>query len=357
MDLNVALSSRWERVRARRRAISTMVILSTIVVGVIVFLLPPWYRAQTELLPPSEDESGVGLTSLLRGIGVAGVKIPTEVAPTDVFIAILESRTIGTQMVTRFDLKRLYRTKFLDDTIKELHDHSRFKVTEGGTVQITVEDKDRKRAADMANAYVELLDRFNREVRMSKGRRTRMFIESRLNDTRQELSSAEQRLADYQARHKTVALTPEMSSAVEQGAKLYARRMALQVRLGVVRSYSQDSDEEIQIRQELAQLDQQMHDLPETGLELARLVREVKAQEQVFALLTAQYEDARITEARDVVTVEVLDAATPPERKSRPRRIMMIASGFLLSLAVGCGFALFGREARPRPMMRAVAAE
>jgi uncharacterized protein involved in exopolysaccharide biosynthesis len=148
-----------------------------------------------------------------------------------------------------------------------------------------------------------------------------------------------------------------MSSSVDQAAKLYARRMTLQVRLGVVRGYSQGSEEEIQIRQELAQLDQQMRELPETGLELARLVRDVKALEQVFTILTAQYEDARINEARDIVTVEVLDAATPPERKSRPRRLVMIAAAFLFSLAVGTGFAVFQEEERPRPMVRAVAAE
>ena len=152
--------------------------------------------------------------------------------------------------------------------------------------------------------------------------------------------AAEQRLAQYQVKNKAVALTPQMSSAVDQAATLYARRMALQLRLGVVQGFSQGSEEEIQIRQELTQLDQQMRDLPGTGLELARLARDVKALEQVFVILTTQYEDARITEARDVVTIEVLDAATPPERKHRPRRTMMIAAAFLFSLGVGTVYAV-----------------
>src|SRR5262245_15088842 len=100
----------------------------------------------------------------------------------------------------------------------------------------------------MANAYVEFLDRFNREVRMTKGRRTRMFIEGRLAETRQDLGISEQRLAQYQASHKAVALSPQMSTAIDEAAKLYARRMALSVRLGVVRGYSEGSEEETQIR-------------------------------------------------------------------------------------------------------------
>jgi len=334
-----------------------LVAAATIVTGIIAFLLPPWYRADAELLPPSEEESGFGLGSLLRGIAVPGVRIPTQVTPADVFMVVLQSRRVNEQMVDRFNLKKLYNKKFMEDAIKELQEHARFKLTQAGTIQISVEDRVPQRAADMGNAYVEFLDRFNREVRTTKGRRTRLFIEGRLAEMKVELAAAEQRLAQYQVKNKAVALTPQMSSAVDQGAKLYGRRMALEVRLGVVRGYSQGSEEEIQIRQELAQIDQQMRDLPTTGLELARLVRNVKALEQVFTLLNAQYEDARITEARDVVTVEVLDAAKPPERKARPKRGIMIGAAFLLSLALGAGLAILKEEEQTRPLMRAVSAE
>jgi tyrosine-protein kinase Etk/Wzc len=357
MDRTIALATLWDRVWARRRPILILVISATLLVGIISFLLPPWYEAEAELLPPSEEETGLGVASLLRGAGVPGIRLPTQVAPGDVFLVILESRRINEQVVERFNLKKLYNQKYTSDAVDELRDHVRFKLTMAGTIQIAVEDRDRQRAADMANAYVEFLDQFNRQVRMTKGRRTRLFIEARLVETKRELAAAEQRLTEYQTRNKTVALSPGVSSAVEEAARMYARRMALQVRLGVIRSYSEGSEEELQIIQELAQLDRQLRALPETGLELARLFRDVKAMEQVFALLTAQYEEARITEARDVVTVELLDEPKPPERKSRPRRGTMIASAFLLSLALGMGLAIVQREKQTRPMMRAVAAE
>lgn len=357
MDRTLDIAPFWDRVRSRRKPIAALVITATLVVGVTAFLMPPWFRAAAELLPPTEEESGAGLASLLRGAGVPGMKIPTEVSPAEVFMAVLRSRRIADQMVDRFHLLGLYKVKMREDAIKELHRHSAFKLTEAGTIQIEVEDRDRQRAAQMVMSYIEFLDRFNREVRMTKGRRTRLFIEGRLADTKQDLAAAEQRLAQYQASHKAVAMTSQMSSAVEQAATLYARRMALQVRLGVVRSYSQGSEEEIQIRQELAQLDQQMNALPETGLELARLVREVKMNEQVFELLTAQYEDARVTEARDVVTVEVLDDAKPPEKKSRPHRIIMMAGAFLASLVCGIGYAALKRDPSPGSKMRAAVGE
>jgi len=94
MDREIALAPLWERVKARRRNILILVLVSTAVVAGIAFILKPWYRAETELLPPSEEESGVGVASLLRGMGMPGVKIPTEVAPGDVFMVILQSRGI-----------------------------------------------------------------------------------------------------------------------------------------------------------------------------------------------------------------------------------------------------------------------
>lgn len=334
-----------------------LVISTTLIAGVVAFILPPWYRAEAELLPPSEEDSGFSLASLLRGIAVPGVRVPTAVTPADVFIVVLQSRRVNDQVVKRFDLMKRYKKKYMIDAVRELKHHTSFKLTPAGSIAITVEDRDRQLAADMANAYIEFLDRFNRESRMTKGRRTRVFIGERLAETRQEMQAAEQRLASYQAQNKTVALTPGMSSAIEEAARLVARRTALQVRLGVVQNYSQGSEEEVQIRQELAQLDRQMQALPETGLELARRVRDVKALEQVFALLTAQYEDARITEARDVVSIEVLDVATPPERKAWPKRGLIIAGAFLLSLIAGTGIVVIREDEESRPAMRVVAAE
>ena len=358
MDKFVAIAPLWSRIRARRRGILTLTSAGTLIATVIAFLLQPWYQAVAELLPPSQDESAVGIASLLRGVAMPGVKIPTEVTPADVFVVILRSRRISEQMVSRFELKKLYKKKLMEDTIKELHDHARFKVTDQGTVRISVEDTNRQRAAEMANAYVELLDRFNREVRMTRGRRTRLFVEGRLGETKQELLAAEQRLAQYQVKNKAVALSPEISSAVEEAANLYARRTALQVRLGVVRGYSAGGEEEIQIQQEVDQLDRQMRSLPTQGVALANLTRDVKALTQVLAILTAQYEEARINEARDVMTVDVLDEATPPERKAKPRRTIIMGSAFLLSLVLGVGYALLQEveDAQPRPL-RAVASE
>jgi len=348
MDKTYDLARLWDRMWARRRRIGVIVVAATLVTAVVALLLPPWYRAQASLLPPGQEESGFGIATLIRGLAVPGVKVPTEATPADVFVAILQSRRVAQEMVQRFGLKRVYHKRLTEDAIAELRRHSRFKLTESGTIELSVEDHDRRRAAEMANVYVELLDRFNRDVRMTRGRRTRVFLQQRLTETRQELAAAEQRLTDYQAKNKTVAISPEMSSAVENAARLAAQRMALEVRLGIIHGYTRGpSDEKQQVMGQLAELDRQLQALPTTGIELVRLLRDAKTQEQLFGLLTAQFEEARLAEARDVVTVEVLDSAIPPERRVRPRRSIMVVGAFLLSLAAGTAWAAF-QEEEPR---------
>lgn len=330
----------WDRVVARRRDVALIVVAATLITAVVAFVLPPWYQATASIMPPSEDVS-FGIGNLLKGIGVPGVKVPSQATPAEVFQAILQSRRINETIVHRFDLQKLYRKKFMVDTVKELRKHTRFGVDDVGLIVVSVEDKDPKRAAAMANAYCEELDRFNRESRMSRGGRVRRFIGSRLDSTRRELDRAEERLTRFEAEHKAVALSVEQSSAIEAAAQAYATRASLELRLGLLRSLSRETtDEERQLVAQLAQIDRQLARLPKTSMELARLVRDVKVGEQLLLLLTAQFEDARINEARDVATVELLDEASVPERKIRPRRMQLIAIAFLLSLAAGVAYAV-----------------
>lgn len=325
----------------------------TLVTAVVALLLPPWYQSNASLMPPGEDVS-FGIGNLLKGIGVPGVKVPSQATPAEVFKAILESRRVNEEIVRRFDLQRLYHKKYMIDTIKELRRHSHIGVDDVGLILVSVEDKDPRRAAAMANAYCEVLDRFNRESRMTRGRRVRQFIASRLDSTRRELDLAEQRLVRYESEHKAVALSADASSAIETASRTYATRASLELRLGVLRSFSREStDEERQIVEQLAQIDRQLSRLPQTGMELARLLRDVNVGEQLYIMLTAQYEDARITETRDVATVEQLDVATPAERKARPRRLQMIAIAFLFSLSAGVVFASLKDEGAAGPAERA----
>jgi tyrosine-protein kinase Etk/Wzc len=230
-----------------------------------------------------------------------------------------------------------------------------------GIITIAVEDKNPRKAAEVANAYVTELDHFNKEINVSQAKNTRIFIEGRLAEAQKTVDKAENELREFQERNKTVSLTEETKAAIEGVAKLKAEIISREVQLGVLRGYAtEENPQVVQLKSEIASLRSQMKSieegkagvstanlgygagfsvpfsrLPAVGMELARLMRDVKIQETLLGLLMEQNERAKINEARDTPTVRVLDKAVPPVKKSSPKRILFLAGGAFLGFVMG----------------------
>ena len=325
-------------VRRHARFIALNVgILAVIALG-ISLILPKWYSARAVLLPPTEEESSFSLSQLIpRGLG--GIKMPGASSLSDVFVSVLKSRSVGDRLVARFGLVRRYGLPDAEKALKELQRHTQLALGDEGTIAISVEDRDPAIAAKMANAYVEELDNFNRLTRTSSARRTREFIEERLGIVAHDLAAAENSLSSYQ-QHKNVALlSPEARGQAEIGANIIAQKLALEVKLNVLRQSLVESSEEVRrVREELAAVEGQLGTLPQAGVATMRLWRDLKTQEQLYELLTAQLEEARIRETRDTPTVQVLDPAVPPLHKSRPKRSLIVLAGMLLGAVGSVGY-------------------
>jgi len=317
-----------------RVKIAVVVLIATVTTAVVSLVWPPTYQATTTLLPPTEEGTGFSVSSLMGGLSnIPGITVPGRTGPEDIAVVVLESRRINSAILTRFNLADAYGTSDPDKAMKTLRKRTSFRIDETGVVVISVKDRDPHRASEIANGYVDELDKFNREIRMTKGRRMRMFIEGRLQQENVVLAEAEEKFGEYQRENKAVALSPEQASTVQAGAQLFARQAALHVELGTLREYAAENSEEVfSVRQELEQVERQISELPELGMEMARLMREVRMHIEIVALLTAQYEEARINEARDVATLEVLDTAVAPNKPQWPRKRLLTMIAFMLSL-------------------------
>jgi uncharacterized protein involved in exopolysaccharide biosynthesis len=200
-----------------------------------------------------------------------------------------------------------------------------------GTIKVSVDDRNPKRSADMANGYLDALDRFNVEKRNTTANRTRLFLETRTHATDSLLRASEDTLRRYQEVHRTVAPASPGSADVQAAADVMSRKLILQVRLGVLRGYlSEESDQVQQVKDELEQLERRLASIPELQNELMRLIRDAKVYEQLYMLLTAELEQARIRETMNTPTVQLLDRAVPPERHSRPKKGVLSAAAALL---------------------------
>jgi uncharacterized protein involved in exopolysaccharide biosynthesis len=350
LDLREVFRIVWAR---RLRILAASAVAASITLG-IAFVLPKWYRASAVILPPEENDLIRNMTFAQRALSrypSFGV-LSEYYTPADIFKAVLMSRSVQEEVEARFDLRRIYRQKSLEKTLRELKSNYRVRLNPDGTIAVNVDDRDPLRAAAMANAFLDALDRYNVEKRNSEARRTRMFLERRVLDTDSLLRVSEAILRRYQESHHTVAPTNVSAGDVQAAADLMARKIALEVRLGVLRSYMRDdNDQVIQTRSELEQLKRRIAQLPALQTDIARLTRDSKVQEQLYLLLTSELEQARIREQQDTPTVQVLDLAKPPERHVRPRRLTLALIAGVLAF-LGASFWFVFRDT-PRAMRQA----
>lgn len=365
----VNLLNYWRVIWKHRRLIAGLLTVSMLAALVVSLLMPKIYESTATLLPQLDSAEGSGLGALLAAGGAAqslGVSLPgTPATPTDLFLAMLKSRVMADEVIKKFNLMDYYGTKTMDDARKALEATTRITVSKEKVIKLVVEAKDPKFAADIANFYVENLDRLNRTLNVSKAAQNRAFIERRLAETRESLVKAEEALKDFQSSNKTVAVEAQSKAMIEAAAMIQGQIMAQEVQLQVLQnSYTPQNPEVIKLRAGLEELRQQLYLLesgkagkgmlpgdrlhpamitvPTLALEYGRLMREVKVQETLYTLLASEYEQAKLAEARDTPTVQVLDPAVPAEKKSKPSILLnvLIAGGTALFVGIFLAFFL-----------------
>lgn len=299
-------------------------------------LLPNWYRAESTLLPPTEGgESGFGmLTGMIQTSALNNLGFTTTSTPSDVFGEILQSRLLGEAAINRFGFMKIYHRKDMDRTIKEFKRHLSVKVNAAGLLDVTFEDRDARRAAEVTNFLVAELDRFNVETYKTRGKRLRQFLEGRVGEVQHQLVASEERLQEYESKHKVVSSAE--TEAARGASDILAQKFNLETQRAYVSSYtSPGSAELLSIERQLRALNSEIGKLPEVKKEGARLALDVEMQRKLLMLMTAQFEDARMQETRDTPTVTVLDAASVPQIKSRPVRSLIVAAAAVVAL-LGC---------------------
>jgi uncharacterized protein involved in exopolysaccharide biosynthesis len=375
-DDEINLLDYWRVLRKRGWIILGLTFISAFAAGYYsYFILPKIYESTATILAPRESAGGgAGLAAALAASGAGqflGGVLPGGGTSRDAFVAILKSRTMAQALADQFNLKEYYKTKFIDDTIGSLQGATNISVSKEGVISVKVEDKDPKLAADVANAYVTSLDRMFARFGTTDASRQRAFIADRLEKTEKSLKQAEETLRRFQESNKTVVLDAQMRAGLEAAALVKGQIAAAEVQLEVMRTFATENNPQVvqqkrqieEMKRQLAQMQysrglelpsesanpgqrrQEIYvptvKVPELGIALARLTRDVKVQETLFTVLTQQFEQAKIAEARDTPTVQVLDKAVPAERKSKPKTRQNMAIAGALSLFVGIFLAFF----------------
>jgi uncharacterized protein involved in exopolysaccharide biosynthesis len=314
------------------------------------------YTAKTQILPPQSNSGSsalLGQLGALSGLAGGGSALKN---PNDIYIGMLNSRTVADNLIKRFNLMSVYDVKFSTEARNTLQRASSIVNGKDGLIFIEVTDEDPKLAASLANAYVEELQKLTKLLAVTEASQRRLFFERQLKQSKLELADAEVALKQVQEKTGLIKLNEQAEAIIQAAAALKAQIAAKEVALGAMRVFSTSNNPEyIKIQQELIGLRAQLSKLetgmnmgkgdisvatsavPELALEYTRRVRDVKYQETIFEMLAKQLEISKVDEAKEGSILQVLDSAVVPDKKSKPARgVMVIFTGFLAAI-----FAIF----------------
>jgi len=327
-----------------KKLIGGITFLSALGAVVVSLILPPIYRAEARILPPQTGSSSMA-AQMLREIGAmagpfAGLLGIENIK--DVYAGMLKSRTMYDWIIEDFDLMELYGAKVREDARARLDDALSVQVGKDGIISIAVEDKDPKRAADMANAFVARLKEWSGELALTEAQRKKVFLEEQFNRVKENLAKAENDLQEFQEKTGVVMLNQQGSALIGSIAQLRAQIAAKEVELEVMRTYAtagnpdrQRLEEELKgMKEQLSKLEASSADNPgslvptgkmaEVSTEYLRKSRELRYEETLYDLIAKQYEMARVEEASDPPIVQELDKALPPNKRAKPNRKLIV---------------------------------
>jgi uncharacterized protein involved in exopolysaccharide biosynthesis len=347
-----------------RRLLARVTVIAFLVSLSVAFLIPKRYKSSGSIMPPDQQSSSGAMmlaalarSSSLGGLGTLASGLLGTHTSTALYINLLHSGTVSGHLIDRFQLQHLYRNRYRVDTAKHLARLTT--ITEdkkSGVITVEVEDEDPVRARDMAQAYLDELNKLLTQTSTSSAHRERVFIEGRLHAVAADLERAQLELSEFSSKNSTIDIKEQTHAMVDAGARVQGELLVAQSGLESLRQIY--GDDNVRVRETEARVASLQHDLekmtgssaplvpegasgansdvedkgelypplrqlPRLAVPYADLYRRVRVQETVYELLTQQYEMARIDEAKDVPVVSVIDSPGVPEKKSFPPRLLL----------------------------------
>lgn len=363
----ISLLDYLEVIAKNWRMIVRVTVIAAILAIIYSLSLPNIYTATTRILPPQQDNSGLmGMLTVYAGGGMGGVAADLlgKSTPTDMYIGILNSEAISDKIIDRFRLMELFEEKYRFQTYKLLE--SKVDIAagkKGGIISISVEDKDPKLAAAMANAYVEELGKLIVKLNITGAGQTKVFLEDRIAKAKVDLAKAEEALKSFQKKNKALDITEQTKGTIKGVADLEGQLATEEIKLAGLRSVLTDSTQEVKdqrtvvgnVKAQIAKLEGSrsnasilgVSSIPDLGQQYLRLMREFKVQETIVEMLTKQFEMTKISESNETTSLQIIQTAREPDLKSKPKRSLIILVTTFAAV-FGAIFYAFIREACDR---------
>ena len=331
----------------------------------VAFIKPVIYTARATLLAPGTQQSSGSAAALaaLGSLGGIGASLGGK-SPDELYVGLLKSDTVQRALATRFDLYKRYKVETYEVLRKTLPEHIRISSDKkSGLISVEVDDEEAKFAADLANAHASEITKVMSRLAVSEAQLRRVFFENQLKDTKENLIKAERDLQRVQEKSGVIVLDKQAEALITGAAQVRALIAEREVQMKVLRTSATEQNPEVirmyselrALRSELARMessqggrggsavDMPVGKLPEVAIDYVRARRELKLQETILESMLRQFEIAKLDEAKEGTTLQTVDIALPPDRKSKPSRALIVLGGTMAALLLSSLFVVTRR--------------
>jgi len=338
-----------------KKIIIATIIASAIISTAVAFLLPVWYTASTNVVPPQTSMTGLesamgNISSTLRDIGLARVGGSSSSGYS--LTVILLSRSVKDSMIKKYDLRKVYKMENdkYEDLLKEFESNLDVTYDKEGNYVISITDRDPNRAAQMANDYVQIANHFAAELFKKESNFNRLYMEQRVKSIDSTISALSHELGTLS--QQSLMFSPEeQARAVSQAiVELKAQVYQTEIEYDLLRTTFGENDALTQVKKKILEetrkkLNEAMNkpgfagnfkidESGRIGIECTKLLTEIEALSKAKAYLVPLYEKLRLDEVKNIKTLYVLDEAVPPTKKSKPKRVLIVAGSVLGSFVL-----------------------
>jgi uncharacterized protein involved in exopolysaccharide biosynthesis len=327
--------------------------------GVGISMVATKYYTATAVIMKPAQKIPSGLGSLLgKDLPVSGLLKSMDIGgggDLDNFMSILESARLARKVLDRFNLVHYYgfdklKKYYPEDVVKQFHKSVKVLENDYGNIEVSVVDSSPSMAADIANFMVFELDTITYHLGKESARNSRIFFEDRLAVIKHDQDSASRQFVKFQTENNYIELEQQTKSSIEALAQFEAQKMTIDLEIAQLQSqFGASNQRSAELQKQKSVIERKikgymatgdgnliisLKDAPQKAVQYGYLLRDAKTQESLYEFVLQLFEQAKFSEANNVPSVQVLDWAGPPQKKTRPKRSIICILFFFTGLAL-----------------------
>ncbi len=324
-------------------------------------LSPKWYKATASVLPAEKTDflsAFSGLSALAKTFspskGLAALAGNTEF---DKYIAILKSATLTSDVISKYKLRESYDLEDVEyeKVVKSYYSNLEIEVQDEGNLTISFLDENPQKAAKIVNYMVDRLNEINTTLSVSNARANREFIEKRYLQNIADINELEKNMQLFQEKFGVIAVPEQIESTIKSMSEIFSEQAQKEIAFNVLkRTYGEDSPITKNAEVEIQEIDKKINSLissgnsidgsnllipfkkaPSLGNKYLKIYRDLEIQYKILEFVQPLYEQAKVEEVRNSPSVLVLDEATVPQLKAKPKGSIYALVALVASIIVG----------------------